>query len=482
MTDSGDTTEDRNSLDSKRTNSTDSMSSQSTNDAAPTNISDKKLTFFDRIIDGMNKLELQATNNPFVSSIRNRIDATRLNLQTDVTGGEGKQQAEFNKQQKSLTKKLKDNNVEFGEEVANIAIKAGEAASKEANKSPLRKGVESIGSGLKQFGKSALGFGITAGVQVANSGIKTGAVLFNATKVVVMAAGSMNKDSTLCTSANLKEEVSNLRKDVKSAVISYINTFAVATGVGELLKAKAGLAYSATKASTGLADSIGKSMGLAANQVIEIGFGKKVTAMTLELNKKSENTMKLRDPEMYQKLVDLRANHIDREGVSIEEKRAAAVVEKEMLETFRNNQNSMVGMAPRLVKSTAARVSNLFTKGTLSLTQEEIEKAKTEQSGVTKAMRNAYNNLSEGSYTKAALDIANKPFGAFRTLEERQSAGHKKIDHHTEELKKYLEHRESFILGDKNGEETLKTYTAEKKHEYVNLHRKFGKTSFSREI
>lgn len=467
MTDGSDTTED-DSLDSKRTNSTGSLSSQSTNDAAPTNTPDKKLTFFDRIIDRMNKLELQATNNPFVSSIRNRIDATRLNLQTDVTRGEGKQQA-------PLVKALKvGNHQAFGEEVSKIAGKA----IKEANKSPLRKGVESIGSGLKQFGKSTLGFGITAGVQVANSGIKTGAVLFNATKLAVMAAGSLNKDSVLCTSANLKEEKSNLKKDVKSAVISYINTFAVATGVGEILKAKAGVAYAATKASTGLADSIGKSMGLAANQVIEIGFGKKATAMTLELNKKSETTMKLRDPDMYKKLVKLRAEHIDRKGVSTEESRAAAVVEKEMLETFRNNQNSMVGMAPRMVKSTAARISNLFTKGTLSLTQKEIEKAKTEQSGVTKAMRNAYNRLSEGSYTKAALDIANKPFGAFRTPEERQSAGHDKIDHHTKELKKYLEHQEDF----KSGKKKLEDCSAKDIHEFTNLHRKFGKTSFSREI
>lgn len=438
----------------------------------------EKPGFFDRIIHAMDRIELAATHNPLVNSIRNKIDAVRLSLQKDTTGGDGKLFADFkNSDGEKLFAPGGVAKTSFTKEESEaILVAFNKYKSKQQ---PKKNILQKLGNGLKQFGKGVIGFGINVGVQVANSGIKTGALAFNTVKVGVMATGAAI-GSKFCKD-NLKEEAANLRKDLKSTIVSYINTFAVVTGVGAIAGAKAKLAYSAAQATNNLADSIGKGMGLTAAQVEGLCLLKKGTAMTAELNKseyykETASIMEQRDPKMYQRLLDLRAKHIERDGVTIEERRAAAVLEKEMLETFRNNQNTMVGMAVRAGRKAWASITGSAKNA------EEFEKIATEQSDSSKKVVEWHNSLSDKGLTgvaKRTLTTLNKPFGAFKTIDERQTEGHKEIDEHEKHFKDYLTIRES-LKTKHNGDHSK--LSAEEQHEYLNLHRKFGKKSFSREM
>ena len=90
-----------------------------------------KITFIDRIIDGMNTVELAVTNFAPIKAIRNRIDEHRMGLQTDVTGGAGKLQADLD----ATTNKLKD----IHEKIGAIAAQAANTAMANANKTRLQR-------------------------------------------------------------------------------------------------------------------------------------------------------------------------------------------------------------------------------------------------------------------------------------------------------------------------------------------------------
>ncbi len=285
------------------------------------------LTRAEKFIDGMNSLELAVHNFAPVRLTYNTIDWLRLNLQTNPL-----------LKPRLLTDQQREATPLSIKKPSTLAARMG--AYTKAMLTTLN-GPKFIADTLIYRTRQVIGVAITLAVQVVNIPVKTVATAWHLIKLAAIKSG-MNKEnkSKICDQDHFNETVTDLKETSRDLGISIL-----VGGVTVIGFLSGGIVPAIT---VGMASTLA-AMHLTATMAADIGFAKKALFTVGEEGKKDPDVLKQRNPELYKKLTEARTV-IDDPLKPIKERKAAAIVEKELLQEFRDKQNRMITMPYRAAK------------------------------------------------------------------------------------------------------------------------------------